>query len=186
MQRVRLSREEGLAAAVKAAYQMMDTIEGGWIGRDHGGKSGRSMRERWAQGIHGQMCEEAFCKWISLFPTTSIKGIKDGDPGGYAIRGTPWSDGHLIINGAEVPKYMNTPFVLVTGHWPEFQIVGWIMGAEAAQEKYWRADERPPSWWVPQSVLHPISELPNARRPAGKDSPGVAGAMHTGRGLPGR
>ena len=151
---VKLSFEEGLSAATQGVVQMMRAKQNGWVGADHGGSSGRDERERWAQAIHGQLCEHAVAKALNLFPSASVDGIQHGDFGGIcAVRGTPWQNGHLIINGAEADPYADTPFILVVGHWPDFRIAGWIYGREATFEKWWRPNERPPSWWVPQSAL---------------------------------
>lgn len=155
---VTLSFEEGMAAVVQGAVQMMRAIQQGMVGRDHGGTSGRSMRERWAQAIHGQMCEHAAAKALDNYPVASVSGIRGDDPGGWAIRGTPWNDGCLIVNGSELPAMADSRFLLVTGHWPSFRVVGWISGAEVARDEWWRANERPPSWWVPQSALKPIQK----------------------------
>jgi hypothetical protein len=157
---VTLSYEEGLAAAVKSAHQMMLGIRKGWIGRDHGGRSGRSMGERWAHALHGQLCEEAFCKAMNLFSRASIEGISEGDPGGVEIRGTAVPGGHLIIPEDSVRKYLNTPFVLVIGDWPDFRLIGWIYARDAQRQEWWRPHERPASYWVPQSSLNPIETLP--------------------------
>lgn len=156
---VKLSFEEGLLAAMQGCIQMMRAVQTNRVGHDHGGMSGRSQRERWAQAIHGQLCEHAVAKLLGVFPKASVSGIDENDPGGIAIRGTPWETGALIVNESELPAADSTPFVLVVGHWPQFRVVGWIYGREARVPKFWRPDERPASWWVPQSALRQITEL---------------------------
>lgn len=156
---VTLSFEEGLAAVVQGAVQMMRATKNGQVGYDHGGRSGRSIRERWAQAIHGQMCEHAAAKVMDRYAIASVAGIHGDDPGGVAIRGTPWNDGSLIVNESEMPSKGRTTFVLVTGHWPQFNVVGWILGEDACRDEWWRENEKPPSWWVPQSELMEIETL---------------------------
>jgi len=160
---ITLSYEEGLAATVKAAHQMMTNTERGWIGRDHGGQSGRALCERWAQAIYGQFFEEAACKYLGIYSSASLAGLSSGDPGGYGIRGTPWANGCLIVNRAELPKHNDTPFILVTGDWPTFKIAGWIYGKDAYRREWWKPDGKPPSLWVPQSALNKIETLPPAK-----------------------
>ena len=156
---VRLSPDEGMAAAVVGATQMIRATARGWVGNDHGGKSGRAVRERWAQAIHGAMAELAAACALGRPWRSGVDGITGGDIGTIQVRATPWDDGHLIINEADVKKWPDAPFLLVTGHWPELRMVGWMLGADAAQPAWFRANERPPSYWVPQASLRPFEEL---------------------------
>jgi hypothetical protein len=156
---VTLSTEEGLAATVQGALQVMRATERGWVGNDHGGASGRDLRERWAQGIHGQMCEHVVAKALDRYAGASIDGINTADCGGYMVRGTPWETGCLVINRGDLLKHANTPFILVTGHWPRFTVRGWLYGYKAQVPEWWRPDERPASWWVPQSALWSLDVL---------------------------
>ena len=164
MTNISLSFEEGMLAAMQGCIQQMRAVQTGRVGNDHGGFSGRDIRERWAQTIHGQMCEHAVAKAIGVFPEASINGIVGDDPGGLAIRGTPWSNGCLIVNEREIARCHDKKFVLVVGHWPAFRIAGWIIGHEANRDEFWRPDEKPASWWVPQDALHPFSEMPLPQR----------------------
>ena len=156
MKTIELSFEEGLAAAVQGSVQMMRAIRDGTVGCDHGGKSGRELRERWAQAIQGQMAEHAISKALGAYPVASKDGIHGDDPGGWAIRSTPWRQGHLVVNESELPEADAKRFVLVVGHWPTFDIVGWMHGRDARRDEWWRPHERPASWWVPQSALQPL------------------------------
>jgi hypothetical protein len=159
MKTIELSYEEGLVAAVQGIVQMMRAIRDGTVGCDHGGQSGRSLRERWAQAIQGQMAEHAISKFLDLYPVASKGGIHGDDPGGLAIRSTPWMNGHLIVNESELPEADTKKFVLVVGHWPTFGIVGWTYGRDAKRDEWWRPHERPASWWVPQSALYPVDAM---------------------------
>lgn len=158
---IRLSLEEGLAAAMQGATQMMRAIRSGKVGFDHGGTSVRSMKERWAESIQGQMAEHAYCKAMGHYPFASADGINGDDPGGVAIRSTPWppSIAHLIVFRKELPACEDKPFVLVCGHWPDFVIAGWILGRDAARDEWCRKNETPSRWWVPAKDLLPMSEL---------------------------
>jgi hypothetical protein len=155
---VSLSFEEGLAAGIQGLVQMMRAINRGTVGFDHGGQSARSMKERWAAAIQGQMAEHAFSKAMGFYPHASVAGIQGDDPGGVAIRSTPWPNGCLIVNKSELPKNDDKPFVLVCGHWPNFMVCGWVYGREAAREEFWRGNERPPSWWVSQDSLRLMTD----------------------------
>jgi len=156
---ISLSADEGLAVGSAAIMQMMRATQKGWVGSDHGGTSGRSIRERWAQAIHGMMAEFAACKFLGVCWTAGVSGIQGSDALGIEIRATPWENGKLIINESDVEKHPDHPFVLIVGHWPNFRLCGWITAQEAARDKWFKADERPPSFWVAQSDLHDMSDL---------------------------
>jgi hypothetical protein len=160
---VTLSYDEGLRAALGGCMQAMRVTEMDLLNHDHGGASGRDMHTAWAHAIQGHLAEMAICKLLGIFPTAGIDGIRGGDPGGYAMRGTVWTDGKLIVNGNELPALADTPFILATGHWPTFEVQGWLYGWEAMRDEWWRADQRPPGWWVPQHALHPLATLPQPK-----------------------
>lgn len=155
---VLLSADEGLAAAVIGAMQMMRAVQRNRLGNDHDTASQRNLRERWADAIHGMMCEAAWAKWRNVYHAASTQVEKATDPGGVGVRGTIWPNGCLIINANETERPY--PFVLVVGHWPRFELVGWLTGPEAAQDHWWRADKDPPSYWVPQRALRAMEDLP--------------------------
>lgn len=159
---VTLTADEGMAAASAGCLQMMRAIAKGWVGNDHGGVSGRDLRERWAQAIHGALAEYAFCKAMDKCWTPSAAGITGQDATGWQVRATPWDGGHLILNKGEPEKWGASRIALVTGHWPTFKVVGWIAAQDAAKPEWFRENERPASFWVPQSALRPMSEAASA------------------------
>jgi hypothetical protein len=117
------------------------------------------MSERYAQTIMGQMGEEALCKYFKIYPAAGVERITDVDPGGFEIRTTHHHNGHLLIYKNDIPKKLETKFVLVCGHWPDFQLIGWILGKDGAQEPYWRPEGKQACWWIPQNKLRPMSEI---------------------------
>lgn len=54
------------------------------------------------------------------------------------------------------------PFLLVLGSAPIYWIVGWIMGGEGKQQRWWRdpTNRIEPRFYVPQSELHDLATLP--------------------------
>ena len=151
-----LNREEGLAAAERGADQQISTFEEGrqW---DHGGRSKRSLRLRWADSIHGAMAEAAMSKLLDLPVTPGEKGkITYGDIGGFIeIRSTEWKNGNLIIYERDP---VDVPFILVVGHYPRFKAVGFVINNDI-DDKWWRSDKDPASWWIPQSALSPMRDF---------------------------
>src|SRR3954468_14824440 len=65
---------------------------------DHGGVSDRSLRLRFADGIHGAMCEIFVAGQHNLAWTPGGFQISRGDVGGFLeVRGTEFDNGHLLI-----------------------------------------------------------------------------------------
>jgi len=155
---IRLSPEECASAAVKGAIQVARAIDMELIGHDHGSCSGRDKKERWANGQHGFMGEEVFAKYINQYPRASVEGITGVDAGyNVQVRTTVWDDGCLIVNRAEIEDYAGQQFVLITGHYLLFTIRGWLNCADAARPQWFKGDEDPASYWVPQANLHPMT-----------------------------
>lgn len=151
-----LNREEGLAAAERGADQQIGVYENSrW--HDHGSRSKRSLRLRWADSIHGAMAEAAVSKLLGLPVTPGKTGrITYGDIGGFIeVRATEWNSGHLIIYKSDP---VDVPFILVVGHYPKFRAAGFVINKDL-EDRWWRADKDPASWWVPQSALSPMGDL---------------------------
>jgi hypothetical protein len=153
MQIVTMTAEDAISAASVATLQMVRKIAKQRNG-DHGGRSDRSMRERWADGIHGSMAEIALSHALNLSWTPGGMHISHGDVGSkLEVRATEHSTGHLLIYKADNDASL---FVLMVGHYPVFRIAGCIKGAAAKQEEWWRTEKDPPCFWVPQNALSPL------------------------------
>lgn len=77
--------------------------------------------------------------------------------GDVEVRTAPRDHHKLIVHFEETDDRKH---VLVVGQRPQFTIVGWLRGREAARDEWiesWR--EGGHSFFVPQSALHPIAEL---------------------------
>lgn len=113
----------------------------------------------WESDIEGAIAELAVCKALKIYWHGSINTFKGADAGTLQVRWTKYPDGHLVVrngdSGADI-------FVLVTGRVPDFSVIGWIRGTDAKNDKY-RKDPNnlgKPAWFVPQSDLRTIAELP--------------------------
>jgi hypothetical protein len=73
------------------------------------------------------------------------------------VRWTKYSTGHLILREKDCD---DRPYVLVCGTSPTFEIVGWMLGADAKQEKWWcNPNNNGWCWYVPQAELHALKDL---------------------------
>lgn len=147
---VTMTAEDAISAASVATLQMVRKIAKQRNG-DHGGRSERGMRERWADGIHGSMAEIALSHALNLSWTPGGMHISHGDVGNkLEVRATEHSNGHLLVYHADADDSL---FVLMVGHYPLFRIAGCILGAAAKQAEFWRDDTDPSCFWVPQGAL---------------------------------
>jgi hypothetical protein len=121
---------------------------------DHGGSSKRTMRDRWADSIHGMMGEIALARALGLPWTPGGIEVTRGDVANkLEVRATERLSGHLLIYPNEADASI---FVLMIGHYPQFRIAGSITAADAKQDQWWRSETDPPCWWVPQKALSPV------------------------------
>jgi hypothetical protein len=149
--RVRITAEDALCAVNVAALQMLRKVANGRAG-DHGGTSKRSMRIRWADTIHGMMGEIALAHALHMEWTPGGMHIKRGDvDSDIEVRATEHADGHLLIYPDDLD---DGTFVLMIGHYPLFDAVGWMTAREAKRPEWWREDADPPCWWVPKNEVH--------------------------------
>jgi hypothetical protein len=152
-----LTAEDVLCATNVASLQMLRKMQKG-RDSDHGGRSVRSIRTRWADTIVGLMGEIALSRHLNQAWTPGGMEITIGDVGYRTeVRATDWEDGHLLIYKSDPDDKI---FYLMIAEWGErvsFRPVGWIMAKHGKQQEFWRADKDPPCWWVPQNRLQPCT-----------------------------
>lgn len=113
----------------------------------------------WDLHVIGAIGEWATAKALGLYWSDHLPG--PGDIGKLEVRSTPRPNGPLIVRPRDPDA---VPFVLVAGSPPVLRVVGWLAGAEAKVERWWRGDsERPGAYFVPQSALRPLDELVEVR-----------------------
>lgn len=118
---------------------------------DHGGASERSLRLRFADGIHGLMGEIIVARRHKLNWTPGGFEVSRGDVAGFLeVRTTEPNFGHLLIYKKDKDASV---FALVLGHYPLFRIGGYLRAGLCKRQEWWRANADPPCWWVPQRAL---------------------------------
>lgn len=151
---VNLTYEDFMVAATKAAVRQLQAIRKDRLanGRDGGSKASRSIGTRLGHSFVGEMAEIALSRFLNKPVTSEFENMVAVDIGGeYEARGTEHKNGHLLLN----PKdHDDKPYGLVVVSGLRTQIIGWIMGADGKQEKYWNPKADRPCWYVPQSALH--------------------------------
>ena len=112
--------------------------------------------------IEATAAEIALARYLNLYwlPSAGPQPASIGDVGEWEVRWTEHADGHLTVR-------QNTPpdrkCALVVGRIPEFRIVGWMLAADAQQDRYRKdfenAKGRLAGYWVPQSDLQSFERV---------------------------
>ncbi len=114
----------------------------------------------WASNIEGAAGEMAVAKHLGLFWSGAIGDIEADDVGPYQVKtntSRKWDD--LILRKWNKPDRI---YISVLSFAPRFIITGWISGSEGMQERFYReGTPGMPAYFVPRSILHPMSDLPS-------------------------
>ena len=107
----------------------------------------------WDIDIEGAAAELAYCKARGKYWGGTLNGFKDADQGERVqIRHSALPEASLIVRPEDNPDHY---YVLVTGSAPVFTLVGWMLGADATDQRFWKEPNgRPGAFFVPQSELH--------------------------------
>jgi hypothetical protein len=109
----------------------------------------------WETHVEGTIGEFVVAKALGRNWNGSINTYKvGGDVGPAQVRTRSDHEAKLIVR----PRDRSTDyFVLVTGWAPTYHVHGWMLGADAKQER-WLEDPggRGAAYFVPQSELHPF------------------------------
>jgi len=110
----------------------------------------------WERHINGAFGEMAVAKetnkyWQSLSFRSGLREHLPGDVGAVQVRATTHLGGRLIVHPDEPD---NALFVLVTLNLPSYSLVGWKLGSEAKQQRYWDdPGTGRPAYFIPQADL---------------------------------
>jgi hypothetical protein len=119
---------------------------------------GEPTGDRWSIDIESCAAEFIVAKHMGMFwpPYSDHPGELPGDVGTLQIRSTPRKDGRLIVHERDKDEAI---FVLVRGQIPEFEIAGWIRGADCKQPRYMFEGDGRPAYFVAAEELRPMHEL---------------------------
>lgn len=111
----------------------------------------------WQVKIEGALAELAVAKALGgYWSGASSRGASDS--GELEVRMTRYPHGCLFLHRHDKA---DVRYILAVGLNGTYKVAGWLWGHEGQQEKYWRrvSEERQPAFFVPQSDLHPLTEL---------------------------
>jgi hypothetical protein len=114
----------------------------------------------WEINIEGAVGELVVAKYLNIYWDGSVNTYKSGhDVGGYEVRTRSKSWYELLIRPDDKDDAI---YILVTGKGFDYKIRGWLLGKDAKRKEWFKAHGgRDPAYFAPQSVLHPMSELPD-------------------------
>jgi hypothetical protein len=107
----------------------------------------------WGSDIESACAEMAVAKALKIYWDGSVNTYSAPDVGVFQVRHTPILHGKLIIR----PKDSDAEtFIFIVGSSPDFEIIGYMTGKEAKQDKYLSDPHgKAPCWMVPQGELTP-------------------------------
>lgn len=151
MNDVELEWYEGQSAGIVGLSRRMNALRQGL-------KEPNGKPSNWNDDIEGAMAEAAFAKAINKYWAPSIGTFKSlPDVHKFEIRHTRLLNGRLIVRDRDKSDAV---YVLVTGTFPKYKIVGGMSGLKAKQKKYlYGPNHRPPAYFVPQDQLMDINEI---------------------------
>jgi hypothetical protein len=135
------------------------------------GGHGRDRDRTFQDHIEGAAGEIAVAKHTGLFWSGTIGRIDADDVGPYQVRATSHVNGRLVLHPEDNSEKL---FISATGvAFPLVTLSGWAWASEGKKDEYWQDPKgnNRYAYWVPNAILHPMSELPPADTLPWKDRP---------------
>ena len=146
---IQLTPEEMSIAASAGCDRIIDNIK-------HGRKkipNNCPDEQIWNDAVEGAMAEMALCKLWGKEWDAGFKGSLD--VGEYDVRSTKYKNGSLLLQ-----KWDNNRInILITGSFGKYNVVGYLYNPYGQVNKYWRAEEKRPCFWIPQKDLVPYTNM---------------------------
>lgn len=112
----------------------------------------------WHTDVEAACAEIAVARALNLYWSGAVDGARSKDVGfRYQVRHTTRPDGCLILRETDAAEDI---YILVTGASPSLVIRGWVEGYEGKAPSFWKVDVQSPAWFVPQSALYRMENLP--------------------------
>lgn len=156
-----LSEAEAIMAAGKGMQDLIDSIIRNEVGRDHGRRGTRSMRERVGDTVIGALGEMAFSRCTGQpWPLAKDPTRRLADVGGFELKSTSNPNAAIRLSDQEAARKQDRVFILALGFWPRWKILGWAYGHEVRDRGTWRDDLPDPCWQLWAEDLNPMQDLP--------------------------
>jgi hypothetical protein len=152
--RVCLTATELMVVAYVGSARNVQSLKQNW-----GPAAGVGLHNTWTPNIEGAGGELAVAKALNIYWQPIVGNHKSDDVGPYQVR-TNISRKHtdLCLRPSDNPDRV---YISVLSFMPDFEILGWVTGAEAKRDEWLRdgTADRPQCFYIPRTALHPMSEL---------------------------
>lgn len=150
---MKLEHGEAFNAAVAGLQRKFRAIQRGAVNND-GGLS----KDEIASDIHGAIAECLVAKTLGLYCNFASPDRSLADVGGnIEVRSTPHKNGSLVVRPRDKD---DRKYYLVAGIYPNIRIIGWKLGIECKEKRFWISTDKEgkpleyPFWLVPQHELN--------------------------------
>lgn len=149
---VALSGSEFLQASMVGVMRQIQNIRAGRTD-----KHGCDPANGWTPHVEGACGEMAVAKCFGLFWSGAVGNLRLDDVGALQVRTAGSHTDRLILHPEDRD---DRAFIHVTGLAPDFQIHGWMMGAEAKRPEWWSDPTgKRPAFFVPTASLRDLDTL---------------------------
>lgn len=153
--RFRLSKTELGTGAICGMRRQIESVLKGRKDRD-----GLDPEEGWTVHIEGALGELVVAKFLNIYWDFSVNRFQGPDLGkNYQVKTRAKNHYDLLVRPHDND---NDIYILVVGMAPEYRVVGWYYGRDAKKEEWLKKvrPDRPAAYYVPQSFLNPMKDLP--------------------------
>lgn len=111
----------------------------------------------WGMEVESCGAELFAAKSLGLFWHASTLNLQalPGDCGNVQVRHTVRPDGCLILHDRDRG---DARFILVTGRYPEYCMVGWTYARDGREKRYWRTIRKRSAYYCPQDKLRSMAD----------------------------
>ncbi len=144
-----------LQEACQIAEKRMEGVKDLGLHDKHGASSLKNLDYH----LLGARGEVAFKKFLGVEDKLTANTFKSSpDVKKYEVR-TAREDHFDLILRKDDPDHKI--YVLVVGSGCKYRIAGWLKGSERYAHEMKTYNERPKAWFIPQSAIHPVADLPD-------------------------
>jgi hypothetical protein len=155
--KIRLTNTELLVAGFVGSLRNVQGLCNGWTSTADLG-----THNSWTPNIEGVCGEIAVARLLNIYWRPIVGNPDAEDVGPYEVR-TNLSRKHtdMCLRPSDEKK-KHRIFISVLSFTPEFEVLGWLTGAEAMRQEWFREGTpgRPKCFYAPAGALNPMNELP--------------------------
>jgi hypothetical protein len=162
---IRLTPTEMMVAGYIGTARNVQAMRRGWDS-----STSNAQTETFGNNIEGAAAEQAVCKRLRIYWVPVVGDPDANDAGPFQVRANcsrKYTD--LCLRPKDIERNREDKlFISVLSFWPQFtfEANGWIIMRDGMRDEWFREGTPglPMCWYVPQTALHPMSELPTVEQ----------------------